>query len=64
MELNDKLLLLDFEKYLEKKKRKIGNASHGFDRGQHELITQNRTYGRTRWHIYKKINTLTQTTID
>ena len=33
MELNDKLLLLDFEKYLEKKKRKIGNASHGFDRG-------------------------------
>ena len=34
MELNDKLLLL------EKKKRKIGNASHGFERGQHELITQ------------------------
>ena len=40
MELNEKLLLLDFEKYLEKKKRKIGNASHGFNRGQHELITQ------------------------
>ena len=40
MELNEKLLLLDFEKYLEKKKRKIGNATHGFDRGQHELITQ------------------------
>ena len=40
MKLNDKLLLLDFEKYLEKKKRKIGNASHGFERGQHELITQ------------------------
>ena len=40
MELNDKLLLLDFEKYLEKKKRKIGNPSHRFDRGQHELITQ------------------------
>ncbi|MGA7975864.1 MAG: hypothetical protein WB975_01385 [Nitrososphaeraceae archaeon] len=40
MELNDKLLLLDFEKYLEKKRRKIGNTSHGFDRGQHELITQ------------------------
>jgi len=29
MELNEKLLLLDFEKYLEKKKRKIGNATHG-----------------------------------
>ena len=40
MEVNDKLLLLDFEKYLEKKRLKIGNASHGFDRGQHELITQ------------------------
>ncbi|MGA7978086.1 MAG: hypothetical protein WB975_12695 [Nitrososphaeraceae archaeon] len=40
MELIDKSLVLDFEKYLEKKKRKIGNASHGFDRGQHELITQ------------------------
>ncbi|MGB8152970.1 MAG: hypothetical protein WCF97_03550 [Nitrososphaeraceae archaeon] len=40
MEVNDKLLLLDFEKYMEKKKRKIGNASHGFDRGQHELITK------------------------
>ena len=40
MELNDKLLLLDFEKYLEKKRRKIGNTSHGFDRGQHEFITQ------------------------
>ena len=34
MELIDKLLILDFEKYLEKKKRKIGNATHGFDRGQ------------------------------
>ena len=55
MELNDKLLVLDFEKYLEKKKRKIGNTSHGFDRGQHELITQIGTYGRTRWHIYKKL---------
>jgi len=40
LELIDKSLVLDFEKYLEKKKRKIGNASHGFDRGQHELITQ------------------------
>ena len=40
MEVNDKLLLLDFEKYLEKKKRKIGNATHGFYRGKHELITQ------------------------
>ena len=40
MELIDKSIVLDFEKYLEKKKRKIGNASHGFDRGQHELITQ------------------------
>jgi len=40
MESNEKLLLLDFEKYLEKKKHKIGNATHGFDRGQHELITQ------------------------
>jgi hypothetical protein len=33
-------LILDFEKYLEKKKRKIGNASYGFDRGQHDLIMQ------------------------
>ena len=40
MELMDKLLILDFEKYLQKKKRKIGNATHGFDRGQQELITQ------------------------
>ena len=40
LELIDKSLVLDFEKYLEKKKRKIGNASHGFERGQHELITQ------------------------
>jgi hypothetical protein len=40
LELIDKSLVLDFEKYLEKKKRKIGNATHGFYRGQHELITQ------------------------
>ena len=40
MELIDKSLILDFEKYLEKKKRKIGNATHGFDRGQHDLIMQ------------------------
>ena len=33
-------LILDFEKYLENKRRKIGNASHGFDRGQHDLIIQ------------------------
>ncbi len=37
MELIDKSLILDFEKYLEKKKRKLSNATHGFDRGQHEL---------------------------
>ena len=53
MEINDKLLLLDFEKYLEKKRRKIGNASHGFDRGynmesSHRIVIT----GRTRWHIY------------
>ena len=40
MELIDKSLILDFEKYLEKKKRKLGNATHGFERGQHELIMQ------------------------
>ena len=40
MELIDKSLILDFEKYLQKKKRKIGNATHGFDRGQQELITK------------------------
>ena len=40
MELVDKSLILDFEKYLEKKKRKLSNATHGFDRGQHELILQ------------------------
>ena len=33
-------LILDFEKYLEKNKRKIGNASYGFERGQHDLIMQ------------------------
>lgn len=40
MELIDKSLILDFEKYLEKKKRKLSNVTHGFDRGQHELIIQ------------------------
>ena len=40
MELIDKSLILDFEKYLEKKKRKLGKTTHGFDRGQHELIIQ------------------------
>ena len=66
MELNDKLLLLDFEKYLEKKKRKIGNASHGFDRGQHELITKlsklrklEKQYG-VKWdYVYPKYETKT-----
>lgn len=36
----DKSLILDLEKYLEMKKRKVGNGTHGFDRGQHDLITQ------------------------
>ena len=41
MELVDKSLILDFEKYLEKKKRKLSKATtYGFDRGQHELIIQ------------------------
>ena len=40
MELVDKSLILDFEKYLEKKKRKLRKATYGFDRGQHELIIQ------------------------
>jgi hypothetical protein len=31
---------VDLGKYLEKKKPKIGNATHGFERGQAELITQ------------------------
>ena len=65
MELNDKLLLLDFEKYLEKKKRKLGKASHGFERGQHELITQiwkklkklKKRYG-VKWdYVYPKYET-------
>ena len=55
MELIDKLLVLDFEKYLEKKKRKIGNASHGFDRGQHELITQLWKIKKTREAIWGKM---------
>lgn len=38
MELVDKSLILDFEKYLEKKKRKLRKATYGFDRGQ--LIIQ------------------------
>ena len=42
MKLIDKSLILDFEKYLEKQKRKLGNATHGFNRGQHELIVQYR----------------------
>jgi hypothetical protein len=33
-------LMHDFEKYLKKKKHKIGNGSHGFSRGQHDLILQ------------------------
>ena len=36
----DKGIILDLEKYLEKKKRKICNATHGFERGQHELLNQ------------------------
>ncbi|MGA8844818.1 MAG: hypothetical protein WB511_14635 [Nitrososphaeraceae archaeon] len=40
MERIVKALIQDFEKYLEKKKRKIGNASSGFDRGQRELMSQ------------------------
>jgi hypothetical protein len=36
----DKGIVVDLEKYLEKKKRKIGNATHGFERGQHELLNQ------------------------
>lgn len=35
----DKGIIVDLEKYLEKK-RKIGNATHGFERGQHELLNQ------------------------
>ena len=31
MELIDESWILDFEKYLEKKKRKIGNSSYGFE---------------------------------
>ena len=40
MKLVDKSLILDFENYLEKKKRKLSKATYGFDRGQHELIIQ------------------------
>ena len=66
LKLIDKSLVLDFEKYLEKKKRKIGNASHGFDRGQHELITQlsklrklEKQYG-VKWdYVYPKYETKT-----
>jgi len=36
----DKGIIVDLEKYLEKKKRKIGNSTHGFERGQHELLNQ------------------------
>jgi hypothetical protein len=36
----DKGIIVDLEKYLEKKKRKIGNATHGFERGQYELLNQ------------------------
>ena len=41
MELIDKSLVLEFEKYLKKKKqKKLGNSTYGFNRGQHELIVQ------------------------
>ena len=67
MELIDKSLILDFEKYLEKKKRKIGNATHGFDRGQHDLIMQilkklrklEKQYGIKWDYVYPKYETKT-----
>ena len=40
MELIDKSLIVDFEKYLEKKKRKLSKSTFGFNRGQHELNIQ------------------------
>ena len=40
MESADKSLILDFGKYLDRKKRKLTKAACGFDRGQHELIIQ------------------------
>jgi hypothetical protein len=36
----DKGIIVDLKKYLDKKKRKKGNARHGFERGQHELLNQ------------------------
>ena len=50
MNLIDKSLILDFEKYLEKKKHKLGIATHGFDRGQHELFIQVSKLRRLKTH--------------
>ena len=37
---SESFLIQDFERYLKKKKRIIGNSTHGFDRGQQDLILQ------------------------
>ena len=34
------VVLQKFERYLKKKKRKIGNSAHGYERGQRDLIIQ------------------------
>ena len=31
-------VVLEFERYLKKKKHKIGNSAHGYGRGQRELL--------------------------
>jgi hypothetical protein len=36
----DLLSIQDFEKYLRKRKRLISTSTHGFGRGQHDLILQ------------------------
>lgn len=32
--------ILQFERYLKKKKQKEGNSAHGYERGQRELLVQ------------------------
>ena len=55
MDLIDKSLILDFEKYLEKKKHKLGIATHGFDRGQHELLSTGIEVKKTKDALWSKM---------
>ncbi|HEY7110711.1 MAG TPA: hypothetical protein VH415_14900 [Nitrososphaeraceae archaeon] len=38
--MTDRTAVLQFERYLKKKKNKMGNSAHGYERGQRELLVQ------------------------